>query len=714
MAKKKPDRKGKKASKKSAQRPGKSATEDRSPSLLAQMLVEEALENPSRVGRIKRAREALALDPNTVEAYALLAEEARTRRDELRLRQEAVAAAERRLGPKALEKGLDSAKDLADVQRYVQARLALGHTLWTQARRQDALAQVGPLLEMQPEDPFRVRYTLAAWLLAEDRDKEAKHLLQEHADREAMPWILTRSLLAYRAGDLEAAQKLAHQAHKVNRYVIPFLASDQDLPEEVVSDPEQWEAAQYVEAFLSSWRASEGALNWLRVQENKPKKTKDKARSANSGPTAAGKKVLNRLPQETDTWEVDARQMPVWLDEGRGAVRPWALLVVDPANGQVLANDTLAQNPTVEEVWSLLERTMQQPLMAEPHRPSKLLYSSNKPWGSLEQHFQDVGITFQGQSCLEALDIVFPQLMQHLASEQPPGLLVAPGVTPDRVRSLFEAAANFYRQAPWKRFPYQAAIEVQCKQYQGPWYAVIMGQSGLTLGLALYDSLKVLRRLWSGRLSDEQSARLTVGTTLTYGEPRALPIADLEALDQYGWPVARSDAYPCVFHKDRGLSMRPPLVWEMEVLEACLRTLPDFVARRPSEDTTPESLVVSVASKQLDLTLGWVEDKPPPRRKKPVAAATTPARDPVEAAMEYEAAIRSTYAQFASKKPVMLVDLDEKRIYAYPYKEFRDDLSPRGQTMLTQQYEEAQREHKIVVFARDNTNERLVSFSLDL
>jgi hypothetical protein len=61
----------------------------------------------------------------------------------------------------------------------------------------------------------------------------------------------------------------------------------------------------------------------------------------------------------------------------------------------------------------------------------------------------------------------------------------------------------------------------------------------------------------------------------------------------------------------------------------------------------------------------------------------------------------------------MLYDIQEKRIYAYPYKEFKDDLSPRSQAGLQEQYEEAQREGKIVVFVRDNERRRLVSFSMD-
>ena len=62
----------------------------------------------------------------------------------------------------------------------------------------------------------------------------------------------------------------------------------------------------------------------------------------------------------------------------------------------------------------------------------------------------------------------------------------------------------------------------------------------------------------------------------------------------------------------------------------------------------------------------------------------------------------------------MLYDLQEQRVYAYPYREFKADRSERSQLLLEDQYERAVRENKVVVFVRDNDRRRLVSFSMDL
>jgi hypothetical protein len=70
------------------------------------------------------------------------------------------------------------------------------------------------------------------------------------------------------------------------------------------------------------------------------------------------------------------------------------------------------------------------------------------------------------------------------------------------------------------------------------------------------------------------------------------------------------------------------------------------------------------------------------------------------------------YKRFEDKKPIMLFDIQEQRIYAYPYVGFKADLSERSQTILEQQYEKALADEKIVVFVRDNDQKKLVSYSI--
>jgi hypothetical protein len=72
------------------------------------------------------------------------------------------------------------------------------------------------------------------------------------------------------------------------------------------------------------------------------------------------------------------------------------------------------------------------------------------------------------------------------------------------------------------------------------------------------------------------------------------------------------------------------------------------------------------------------------------------------------------YQLFAAKRPVMLYDIQEQRIYAYPYKEFKAEMNQRSQDMLEKQYQNALTNDQIVVFVRDNENEKLISYSVPL
>ena len=76
--------------------------------------------------------------------------------------------------------------------------------------------------------------------------------------------------------------------------------------------------------------------------------------------------------------------------------------------------------------------------------------------------------------------------------------------------------------------------------------------------------------------------------------------------------------------------------------------------------------------------------------------------------------ILKMYKLFDKKKPIMLFDIQEERIYAYPYAEFRDNLNERSKLSLTEQYEDAVKENELVVFVRDNDQKRFVSYSMPL
>ncbi len=84
-----------------------------------------------------------------------------------------------------------------------------------------------------------------------------------------------------------------------------------------------------------------------------------------------------------------------------------------------------------------------------------------------------------------------------------------------------------------------------------------------------------------------------------------------------------------------------------------------------------------------------------------------------DALSEYWEHVVVAYKQTEGERPIMLYDIQEKQIYAYEYEGFKNEMSERSQALLAEQYERAAAASQMVVFVRDNDNERLVSYSLE-
>jgi len=230
----------------------------------------------------------------------------------------------------------------------------------------------------------------------------------------------------------------------------------------------------------------------------------------------------------------------------------------------------------------------------EPHRPTEVQFLQQEWVAALRPRLQSINVESQVVEILDQIDEVFEELGSQLSGRLEGGMLDMPGVTPEAVGSLFDAAAIFFEQAPWKKTG-DRLIQVECRQFDsGPWYAIVMGQGGMARGVVLYDNLETLVRVQEGDLSEEENARLTAGLAVVFGEQEDLLPADIEAAKEHGWSVARPDAYPSVYRMEPGLNMRPPLAWELHLLEGCLRGIPEFV-RKKTRRLAPLSMTVPTA-----------------------------------------------------------------------------------------------------------------------
>jgi tetratricopeptide (TPR) repeat protein len=579
----------------------------------AQEIIYQAFEARDTRRKIALARKALTISLDCADAHVLLAELAPTRKEALKLYEQGVAAGERAIDPATFQDGAGHFWGLLETRPYMRARLGLALSLWTAGRRKETIEHLQEMLRLNPNDNQGVRYTLAGFLLFLDRDDDLARLLDQYPDDDMASWAYTRALLAFRReGDSSPSRELLQKAKKANRHVPDYLLGRKHPSGQepgYYSPGKESEALEYISTFLASWKYTPGAIAWLREHDEQTQKRKSEVPQA-KGPLAFIRQWLREhLPQQEDVWQADCRAQANPILAGGEKVRPWLVLVISHTDDLVLGHELTFEPPSAALLWDTVVKAMQHPLVGEPHRPSELQVRSDPRWESLRPHLKEIGIPLATPDRLEHLDFLFKDIGERLSGTPRPGMLDAPGVTPEQVGGVWEAAAEFYRQAPWKKIGYESAIKVECSKYQsGPWYAVVMGQSGLAPGLALYEDFRLLQWMWQEQAPDEDSGRETVATSITFDEEVDVPLADLEAAQQYGWKVAGPDAYPSIFRKERGMTMRPLLAWELELSEGCLRALPDFVERRQQDDPAPESMTVPTASGPLTLVLSWMTE----------------------------------------------------------------------------------------------------------
>ncbi len=577
----------------------------------AQSLMYQAFEEPDAARRLQIAREALAISADCADAYVLLAQNTHKRKEALTLWEQAVAAGERALGPKGFQEVAGHFWGILETRPYMRARLGLAHALWTAGRRDEAITHLQEMLRLNPNDNQGVRYTLAGFLLSQDRDDDLARLLEQYPDEGSAAWAYTRALLAFRQqGDVIDARRLLKAARKANKHIPAYLTGQKFPPEEeprYYSPGDENEALEYISTFLAGWKGTAGAVAWLREHDTSAKKSQKKPETARGPLTLVKKWLAHHLLQTDNVWQADFQQSLEWIRVAGQPIRPWLVLVTDRTHDLILSHRITDEPPSSALLFDVIAQAMQHPLTGQPNRPARLEVRPDERWENLRPHLDEIGVSVSVADSLDLIETILKGMGEPFGGEAEPGLLDVPGMKPEQVAHFFEAAAAFYRQAPWKKVGYESAIRVECDRFtSGPWYGVLMGQSGLTAGLALYESLETLNRMWEGDSSNEENTRRTVATTVTYGEAWETPTADVDAAHRYGWEVARPDAYPEPIHKELGLSTRLPLAWELELLENSLRTVPEFINRRKQDDPTREEFTLSDGHKMV---LSWVVDE---------------------------------------------------------------------------------------------------------
>lgn len=260
---------------------GSPEPEPETPEERAEELMDLAWDMPGRRA-VLLARRALEIWPDCADAYNLLASRAIDPEASRQLYERGVAAGERALGAEVFREEAGHFWGLVETRPYMRARQGLAESLVELKRFAEAAEHFQAMLRLNPNDNQGVRDSLVNVLIAADRDAEAAELLEQYREDSTAKMAYPRALLAFRReGDSFEARRCLKKALQANPFVPGLLLGTRRPlpPSETYSLRSEEEAALYFILSSQTWKATPGALDWLKSQTKMPPKHKGTRRA---------------------------------------------------------------------------------------------------------------------------------------------------------------------------------------------------------------------------------------------------------------------------------------------------------------------------------------------------------------------------------------------------------------------------------------------------
>jgi tetratricopeptide (TPR) repeat protein len=243
----------------------------------AQELAYRAMEATTRTQALTLAQQALARDPDCVDALVTVAEAgARSIEDLISGLEKAVSAGERSLGAQCFEENKGHFWGILETRPYMRARQQLADLLLDAGCVTKAISHFEALLELNPNDNQGVRdILLGCYLLGDDLDR-ARYLLHAYEEDGSAVFNWGRTLERVLSGDFQGAGHALKHARKHNRFVELYLTGKKKLPQAMpdsYSFGSEEEALICIESMGEAWAAHPEALIYLLMQVEEVRET---------------------------------------------------------------------------------------------------------------------------------------------------------------------------------------------------------------------------------------------------------------------------------------------------------------------------------------------------------------------------------------------------------------------------------------------------------
>jgi len=234
----------------------------------AQDLVFEAEELPPGKAKMK-AREALKLDPNCIEAFELLGDLEKYIDKAVPFYQKAIEIGKRKFGGKFLEENKGHFWGIYETRPYMRCLYKLADCLSVIGDKEMCVSLLEEMIELNPNDNQGVRHQLMLYLIELNQLEKFKKYDKAYKDEHSVYTFFNRALYAFRSsGNSAASNKALTKALKQNKFVADLLLSPHppsSIPE-MYQEGDENEATYYAFYAYPVWRKIPGALAWLKKQ----------------------------------------------------------------------------------------------------------------------------------------------------------------------------------------------------------------------------------------------------------------------------------------------------------------------------------------------------------------------------------------------------------------------------------------------------------------
>jgi tetratricopeptide (TPR) repeat protein len=228
-------------------------------------LIYEAYKSSQAKG-LKLSNEALKLFPENVRALTYIADQEENNEKAALLYKKAADIGAKQLGPEFFEDNKGYFWGMHETRPFMTAKFNYIECLMFLENKDEAIAEMFEMLELNPNDNQGVRYMLSGVLLSKKLYKEYNELHQKY-DEESTTWLFNRALYLYiKQGPSAMANKILKDANKANKHVIPIMtgkkAANPNIPD-FYRPGDETEAVDYLSSSIEAWHNKPDSLVWL-------------------------------------------------------------------------------------------------------------------------------------------------------------------------------------------------------------------------------------------------------------------------------------------------------------------------------------------------------------------------------------------------------------------------------------------------------------------